>query len=65
MGGVGNGAAGQDGRWDLTPGAAAIPERGPHGFGGVNHEALTEWGPCGSDTADAAGSMNMDFCFFS
>ena len=55
-----NGAA--EGDWcDLNPGAASIPERGPHGFGGVggeNHEALAEWGPRGGDTADGAGSLN-------
>ena len=36
-------------------------ERGPCGFGGVggkNHAALAEWGPCGGDTADGAGSLN-------
>ena len=37
-------------------------ERGPRGFGGVggeNHTALAEWGPCGADTADGAGSLNQ------
>ena len=36
--------------------------RGPHSFGGVggeNHTALAEWGPCGVDTADGAGSLNQ------
>ena len=28
VGGVGNGAAEKDWRWDLNPGAAAIPEKG-------------------------------------
>ena len=61
MGGVGNGAAKEDWCWNLNLGMAAIPERGLHGFGGVggeNHAALAEWGPCGSDTADGAGSLN-------
>ena len=52
-------------------GTAAIPERGPRGFGGEergprgfggvggeNHVALAEWGPQGSNTADGAGSLN-------
>ena len=36
-------------------------ERGPPGFGGIggeNHVALAEWGPCGGDTANGAGSLN-------
>ena len=34
MGGVGNGAAEEDGPWDLNPGTAAKErERGPCGFG--------------------------------
>ena len=36
--------------------------REPRGFGrvagGENHEALAEWGPQSSDTADGAGSLN-------
>ena len=39
----------------------AIPERGPHGFGGEggeNHVALAEWGPGVYNTADGAGSLN-------
>ena len=59
--GVRNGATEEDWCWDLNPGAAVIPERGPHSFGGVggeNHTALAEWGPCGVDTADDAGSLN-------
>ena len=50
--GVSNGAAEEDWRWDLNPGMTAIPERGPHGFGGEggeNHVALAEWGPHGFD----------------
>ena len=61
VGGVGNGAAEEDWRWDLNLGAAAIPRREPHGFGGEggeNHAALAEWGPRGGDTADGAGSLN-------
>ena len=61
VGGVGNGAAEEDWHWDLNPGVAAIPGRGPHGFGGEgeeNHVALAEWGSRGSDTADGAGSLN-------
>ena len=61
VGGVGNGAAEEDWHWDLNPGVAAIPERGPRGFGGEggeNHAALAEWGPCGGNTADGAGSLN-------
>ena len=61
MGGVGNGAAEEDGSWDLNPGAVAIPRRGPHSFGGEgreNHAALAEWGPCVHNTADGAGSLN-------
>ena len=46
--GVRNGAAEEDWRWDLKPGVAAIPERGPQGFGGEetreNLEALAEKG---------------------
>ena len=34
VGAVGNGAAEEDWRWDLNPGAAATPESGPCGFGG-------------------------------
>ena len=33
----------------------------PHSFGevgGENHMALAEWGPCGGDTANGAGSLN-------
>ena len=36
-------------------------ERGPHSFGRLgaeNHAALAEWGPCGCDTVDGAGSLN-------
>ena len=33
MGGVGNGAAEEDGRWDLNLVVAAVPEEGPCGFG--------------------------------
>ena len=54
-------AAEEDWRWDLNPGMAAIPKRGPHGFGregGEDHVALAEWGPRGGDTADGAGSLN-------
>ena len=54
-------AAEEDWHWDLNPGAAAIPGRGPCGFvavGGENHVALAEWGPHGSNTADGAGSLN-------
>ena len=61
VGGVGNGAAEEDWHWDLNPGAAVIPERGPHSFGGVggeNHTALAEWGPRGCNTADGARSPN-------
>ena len=36
MGGVGNGAAGEDWHWDLNRGAAAIP--------GEDHEVLGEKG---------------------
>ena len=60
-GGVRNGAAEEDWRWDLNPGMTAIPERGPHGFGGEggeNHVALAEWGPGVYNTADGAGSLN-------
>ena len=62
VGGVGNGAAEEDWHWDLNPGVAAIPERGPRGFGGEggeNHAALAEWGPRGSDTADGTRSLNL------
>ena len=38
MGGVGNGAAEEDWRWDLNLGSAAIPGRGPRSFGAVNRE---------------------------
>ena len=61
VGGVGNGAAEEDGHWDLNPDTAATPERRPRGFGeegGENHAALAEWGPRGWDTADGAGSLN-------
>ena len=61
MGGVGNGAAEEDGSWDLNPGAVAIPRRGPHSFGGVgreNHTALAEWVPRGVNTADGARSLH-------
>ena len=61
VGGVGNGPAEEDGHWDLNPGAAAIPERGPCSLGGErgeNHMALAEWGPRGCNTADGAGSLN-------
>ena len=61
MGGVGNGAAEEDERWDLNQGAAAIPGRGLHGLEGEgreNHAALAEWGPRGGDTADGARSLN-------
>ena len=40
---------------------AAIPKRGPHGFGregGENHAALAEWGPHGNNTADGDVSLN-------
>ena len=49
---MGKGAAEEDWRWDLNPGAAAIPER-------EDHAALTEKGPGGCDTADDAGSTNQ------
>ena len=61
MGGVGNGAAEEDERWDLNQGAAAIPGRGLHGLEGEgreNHAALAEWGPRGGNTADGAGTLN-------
>ena len=61
MGGVGNGAAEEDWRWDLNPGTAAIPGRGPHSsgrVGGENHIALAEWGLRGYYTADGARSLN-------
>ena len=62
VGGVRNGAAEGDWRWDLNPDVAAISRRGPHGFGGEeggeNHAALAEWGPRGSDTADGARNLN-------
>ena len=48
VGGVGNGAAEEDWCWDLKPRQAAVPERGPRGFGGEgreDHAALAEWGP--------------------
>ena len=60
-GGVRNGAAEEDWRWDLNPGEAVIPERGPRGFGGEgreDHTALAEWGPYGGDTADGTRSLN-------
>ena len=41
-----NGAAEEDWRWDLNPGVAAIPKRGPRSLGrakGENHVALAEW----------------------
>ena len=63
MGRVRNGAAEEDWYWDLNPGAAAIPERGPRSFGaeeGENHAALAEWGPCGGDTPDGARSLNHE-----
>ena len=37
VGGVGNGAAEEDGHWDLNPGTTATP--------GEDHTALAEWGP--------------------
>ena len=61
IGGVRNGTAEEDWRWDLNPGVAATSKRGPCGFGregGEDHVALAEWGPCGSDTADGAESLN-------
>ena len=64
VGGVRNGAAEEDWRWDLNPRVAARPKGGPHGFGreeGENHLALAEWGPCGSYTDDGAGSLNHGF----
>ena len=45
----------------FKPRRGSHAKRGPHGFGGVggeNHEALAEWGPCGGNTADGAGSLN-------
>ena len=48
-------------RWDLNPSAAAI-EREDHvvlGEKGEDHAALTEWGLCGGDTADGAGTLNQ------
>ena len=51
MGGVGNGAAEEDWRWDLNPGAAAIPRRESQGFGEEGGERTTrlwqELGPRG------------------
>ena len=41
MGGVGNGAAEEDWRWNLNTGTTATL--------GENHEALAEWGPPGFD----------------
>ena len=61
VGGVGKGAAEEDWRWDLNPGEAVIPERGPRGFGGEgreDHAALAAWGSRGGDTADGARSLN-------
>ena len=48
----------------FKPGAAAIPRRRSQGFGrvgGENPEALAEWGPCGGDRADGAGTLNHGF----
>ena len=50
---MGNGAAEEDWRWDLNPGVAAMQ--------GEDHSALAEWGPCGGDTADGAGSLTHRF----
>ena len=48
VGGFRNGDVEEDWCWGLNPGPAAIPERGPRGFGrGVDHAALAEWGPRG------------------
>ena len=60
MGGVGNGAAGEDGHWDLKPGVAAIAGEDHRALAekGENHAALAEWGPRGGDSADGAWSLN-------
>ena len=62
VGRVGNGAAEEDRRWDLSPGVAAIPGRGSCGFGRAEGEedqaALAEWRPSGGDAADDAGGLN-------
>ena len=42
VGGVRNGAAEEDWCWDLSPGVAAIPERGPWGFGSVEIVLVTQ-----------------------
>ena len=56
VGGVGNGAAEEDLRWDLNPGVAAIPNRGSQGFGRVGSLWAAKppipngnGGPCGFD----------------
>ena len=62
VGGVGNRAAEEDWRWDLSPGMAAITGRGSCGFGRAEGEedqaALAEWRPSGGDAADDARSLN-------
>ena len=60
MGGVGNGAAGEEWHWNLKPGVAAIAGEDHRALAekGENHAALAEWGPHGSDSADGAWSLN-------
>ena len=49
MEGVRNGAAKEDGRWDLNPGAAAIEKGGPRGSEGKGRgSSEVNRGPCGS-----------------
>ena len=60
MGGVGNGAAGEEWHWNLKPGVAAIAGEDHRALTekGENHAALAEWGPRGGDSADGAWSLN-------
>ena len=47
--------------WESTTQLQQSRRGGSHGFRGeegVGHDALAEWGPCGGDTGDGAGSLN-------
>ena len=60
MGGVRNGAAGEEWHWNLKPGVAATAGEDHRALAekGENHAALAEWGPHGGDSADGAWSLN-------
>ena len=45
-------------KWGCRGRLALVLKPRQQPYQGENHTALAEWGPCGGDTADGAGSLN-------